>query len=206
MKLADNKATLSFSNGSPSVELPVYHGTIGPDVIDIRKLYAQTGMFTYDPGFMSTASCQSDHHLHRRRQGRAAVPRLPHRAAGHQLRLPRDLLPAAVRRAAQRRSRRPTSSQRVTNHTMVNEQMQFFLRGFRRDAHPMAVMTGLVGALSAFYHDSTDINNPEHREISAIRLIAKMPTLVAMAYKYTIGQPYMYPKNVAELHRRTSCA
>jgi len=83
----------------------------------------------------------------------------------------------------------------VTNHTMVNEQMQFFLRGFRRDAHPMAVMTGLVGALSAFYHDSTDINNPEHRDISAIRLIAKMPTLVAMSYKYTIGQPYMYPKN-----------
>ena len=84
---------------------------------------------------------------------------------------------------------------RVTNHTMVNEQMQFFLRGFRRDAHPMAIMTGLVGALSAFYHDSTDINNPEHREIAAIRLIAKMPTLVAMAYKYTVGQPYMYPKN-----------
>ena len=84
---------------------------------------------------------------------------------------------------------------RVMHHTMVNEQMQFFLRGFRRDAHPMAVMTGLVGALSSFYHDSTDINNPEHREISAIRLIAKMPTLVAMAYKYTIGQPYIYPKN-----------
>src|SRR5439155_8478620 len=84
---------------------------------------------------------------------------------------------------------------RVTNHTMVNEQMQFFLRGFRRDAHPMAVMTGLVGALSAFYHDSTDINNPKHREISAIRLIAKMPTLVAMAYKYGIGQPFIYPKN-----------
>jgi hypothetical protein len=106
MKLADNKATLSFSNGSPSVDLPVYQGSIGPDVIDIRKLYAQTGMFTYDPGFLSTASCAVGHHLHRRRQGRAAVPRLPHRAAGHQVRLPGHLPPAAVRRPAQRSDQR----------------------------------------------------------------------------------------------------
>ena len=205
MTPSDVKATLSFSDGSPTCELPIYKGTIGPDVIDIRKLYAQTGKFTYDPGFLSTAVLRIGDHLHRRRQGRAAVPRLPDRAAREQLRLPRNLLPAAVRRPAERRRRRTTSSSCVTNHTMVNEQMQFFLRGFRRDAHPMAVMTGLVGALSAFYHDSTDINNPQHREISAIRLIAKMPTLVAMAYKYSVGQPYMYPKNRPQLRRRTSC-
>ena len=110
MNPSDIKATLSFRDGSPSIELPIYKGSIGPDVIDIRKLYAQTGMFTYDPGFLSTASCQSTHHLHRRRQGRAAVPRLPDRAAGRAVRLPRDLLPAAVRRAAEpRRSRRPST-------------------------------------------------------------------------------------------------
>ena len=111
------------------------------------------------------------------------------------MRLPRHLLPAAARANCPTTSSRSDFDKLVTNHTMVNEQMQFFLRGFRRDAHPMAVMTGLVGALSAFYHDSTDINNPEHREIAAIRLIAKMPTLVAMAYKYGIGQPFIYPKN-----------
>src|SRR5450830_408772 len=166
MKLADNKATLSFSNGSPSVDLPVYHGNIGPDVIDIRKLYAQTGMFTYDPGFLSTASCQS------------AITYIDGDKG--------ELLNA---------TQKSDFTERVTQHTMVNEQMQFFLRGFRRDAHPMAVLTGLVGGLSAFYHDSTDINNPEHREIAAIRLIAKLPTLVAMAYKYSVGQPFMYPKN-----------
>ena len=136
------------------MELPIYKGTIGPDVIDIRKLYAQTGKFTYDPGFLSTGVVQLDDHLHRRRQGRAALSRLPDRAARDAVRLPRDLLPAAERRAAERGSRRTSSSHIVTHHTMVNEQMQFFLRGFRRDAHPMAVMTGLVGALSAFYHDS----------------------------------------------------
>ncbi|MDP1938270.1 MAG: citrate synthase [Hylemonella sp.] len=194
MKLADNKATLSFSNGSPSVELPVYQGNIGPDVIDIRKLYGQTGMFTYDPGFLSTASCQSAITYIDGDKGELLYRGYPIEQLATQcdfletchLLLYGDL-PNADKKAA--------FSQRVTMHTMVNEQMQFFLRGFRRDAHPMAVLTGLVGALSAFYHDSTDINNPEHREIAAIRLIAKMPTLVAMAYKYGVGQPYMYPRN-----------
>ena len=194
MKLADNKATLSFANGSPSVELPVYAGNIGPDVIDIRKLYAQTGMFTYDPGFLSTAACQSaityidgdkGELLYRGYPIEQLATNCDYLETCHLLLY--GELPDAKKKAE--------FNDLVTHHTMVNEQMQFFLRGFRRDAHPMAVMTGLVGGLSAFYHDSTDINNPEHREIAAIRLIAKMPTLVAMAYKYSIGQPFMYPKN-----------
>ncbi|CAN7164537.1 citrate synthase [Polaromonas sp. LjRoot131] len=194
MKLADNKATLSFSNGSPSIELPVYQGNVGPDVVDIRKLYAQTGMFTYDPGFLSTASCQSaityidgdkGELLYRGYPIEQLATNCDYMETCHLL------LYGELPNVAQKTD----FVHRVTNHTMVNEQMQFFLRGFRRDAHPMAIMTGLVGALSAFYHDSTDITNPEHRDISAIRLIAKMPTLVSMAYKYTVGQPYMYPKN-----------
>src|SRR3954469_4525540 len=194
MKLADNKAMLSFSNGSPSVELPVYKGTIGPDVVDIRKLYAQTGMFTYDPGFMSTGSCQSSITYIDGDKGELLYRGYPI----EQLATNCDYLETCyllLYGELPNPQQKTDFVSRVTNHTMVNEQMQFFLRGFRRDAHPMAVMTGLVGALSAFYHDSTDINNPEHREISAIRLIAKMPTLVAMAYKYTVGQPYIYPKN-----------
>ncbi len=194
MKLADNKATLSFSNGSPSVELPVYHGTLGPDVVDIRKLYAQTGMFTYDPGFMSTASCQSAITYIDGDKGELLYRGYPIEQLATQC----DFMETChllLYGELPDTTGKKVFTNRVTMHTMVNEQMQFFLRGFRRDAHPMAIMTGLVGALSAFYHDSTDINNPEHRDISAIRLIAKMPTLVAMAYKYSAGQPYMYPKN-----------
>lgn len=194
MKLVDNKATLSFSNGAPSVELPVYAGNIGPDVIDIRKLYAQTGMFTYDPGFLSTASCQSAITYIDGDKGELLYRGYPI----EQLATSCDYLDTCYLLL---KGELPNDAQRaefhklVINHTMVNEQMQFFLRGFRRDAHPMAILTGLVGGMSAFYHDSTDINNPEHREIAAIRLIAKMPTLVAMAYKYKLGQPYMYPQN-----------
>jgi citrate synthase len=194
MKLADNKATLSFSNGTPSMELPVYQGNIGPDVIDIRKLYGQTGMFTYDPGFLSTASCQSAITYIDGDKGELLYRGYPIEQLATQcdfLETCHLLLYGDLPNA----QKKTDFTKRVTMHTMVNEQMQFFLRGFRRDAHPMAVLTGLVGALSAFYHDSTDINNPEHREIAAIRLIAKMPTLVAMAYKYGVGQPYMYPRN-----------
>ena len=194
MKLADNKATLSFSDGSPSVDMPVYQGSIGPDVIDIRKLYAQTGMFTYDPGFLSTASCQSAITYIDGDKGELLYRGYPI----EQLAVNCDFLETChllLYGNLPNETQKKDFTSRVTNHTMVNEQMQFFLRGFRRDAHPMAVLTGLVGALSAFYHDSTDINNPEHREISAIRLIAKMPTLVAMAYKYGKGEPYMYPRN-----------
>lgn len=194
MKLDDNKATLSFSNGSPSVEFPMYKGNIGPDVVDIRKLYAQTGKFTYDPGFLSTASCQSAITYIDGDKGELLYRGYPIEQLATQCDFMETchlLLYGELPDAAGKLD----FSDRVTKHTMVNEQMQFFLRGFRRDAHPMAIMTGLVGGMSAFYHDSTDINNPEHREISAIRLIAKMPTLVAMAYKYVNGQPYMYPMN-----------
>ena len=194
MKLSDNKATLSFSSGNPDVELPIYQGTIGPDVIDIRKLYAQTGQFTYDPGFMSTAACQSAITYIDGDKGELLYRGYPIEQLAEKC----DYLDTCYLLL---KGELPDPTQRedfhklVTNHTMVNEQMQFFLRGFRRDAHPMAVLTGLVGALSAFYHDSTDIHNAEHRDIAAIRLIAKMPTLVAMAYKYGMGQPYMYPRN-----------
>ncbi len=194
MTPSDAKATLSFSDGSPSMELPIYKGTIGPEVIDIRKLYAQTGKFTYDPGFLSTASCNSTITYIDGDKGELLYRGYPIEQLATQCDyletcylLLKGELPTATEK--------DEFSELVTRHTMVNEQMQFFLRGFRRDAHPMAILTGLVGALSAFYHDSTDINNPEHREIAAIRLIAKMPTLAAMAYKYSVGQPFIYPRN-----------
>ena len=194
MKLAENKATLSFSNGSPSVDLPVYQGTVGPDVIDIRKLYGQTGMFTYDPGFLSTAACQSSITYIDGDKGELLYRGYPIEQLATQCDY-LDTCHLLLKGELPNLQERQDFHKLVINHTMVNEQMQFFMRGFRRDAHPMAVLTGLVGGLSAFYHDSTDINNPEHREIAAIRLIAKMPTLVAMAYKYGIGQPYMFPQN-----------
>ena len=194
MKLSDKKATLSFSDGSPSVEFPVYQGTVGPDVMDIRKLYGATGMFTFDPGFMSTAACESAITYIDGDKGELLYRGYPI----EQLATNCDFLETCYLIL---NGELPTAEQKadfdrqVTQHTMVNEQLQFFLRGFRRDAHPMAVLTGLVGALSAFYHDSLDITKASHRHISAIRLIAKLPTLVAMAYKYSIGQPFVYPKN-----------
>jgi citrate synthase len=194
MNTSDTKATLSFSDGSPSVDMPIYKGTIGPDVIDIRKLYGQTGKFTYDPGFMSTASCNSSITYIDGDKGELLYRGYPI----EQLAVNCDflescflLLNGELPNAEQKQKFTDT----VTKHTMVHEQMQFFFRGFRRDAHPMSVLVGTVGALASFYHDSLDINDPEQREISAIRLIAKMPTLVAMAYKYSIGQPFMYPRN-----------
>ncbi|GAA0781498.1 citrate synthase [Castellaniella ginsengisoli] len=194
MQLSDKKATLSFSDGSPSVEFPVYQGTVGPDVIDIRKLYGQTGMFTYDPGFMATASCESAITYIDGDKGQLLYRGYPI----DQLATNCDFLSVAY---LIMNGELPSADQKkefdnvVTHHTLVHEQMHTFLQGFRRDAHPMAVLTGLVGALSAFYHDSTDITNPHHREVSAIRLIAKMPTLVAMAYKHSLGQPIIYPQN-----------
>jgi len=191
---SDLKATLSFSDGSPSMDLPIYKGTMGPDVIDIRKLYGQTGKFTYDPGFMSTAACDSAITYIDGDRGELQYRGYPIEQLAEKcdyLETCYLLLNGELPNTAQNTE----FDALVTKHTMVHEQMQFFLRGFRRDAHPMAILTGLVGGMSAFYHDSTDINNPRHREISAIRLIAKMPTLVAMTYKYTMGQPYVYPRN-----------
>ncbi|CAJ93709.1 citrate synthase [Cupriavidus necator] len=194
MTPSDVKATLSFSDGSPSVELPIYTGTVGPDVIDIRKLYGQTGKFTYDPGFMSTASCNSKITYIDGDKGELLYRGYPIEQLAQKcdhLETCYLLLKGELPNAKQKEE----FVGHVMNHTMVHEQMQFFMRGFRRDAHPMAVLTGMVGAMSAFYHDAMDIDDPHQREISAIRLIAKMPTLVAMAYKYNIGQPYIYPQN-----------
>ncbi len=194
MTQSDAKATLSFSDGSPSIEFPVYKGSIGPDVVDIRKLYGATGKFTYDPGFMSTAACNSSITYIDGDKGELLYRGYPI----EQLAVNCDflescylLLNGELPNAQQKKSFTDT----VTRHTMVHEQMQFFFRGFRRDAHPMSVLVGTVGALASFYHDSLDINDPHHREVSAIRLIAKMPTLVAMAYKYSVGQPFVYPRN-----------
>ncbi|MCO4863427.1 citrate synthase [Cupriavidus sp. WGtm5] len=194
MTPSDVKATLSFSDGSPSVELPIYKGTVGPDVIDIRKLYGQTGKFTYDPGFMSTASCNSKITYIDGDKGELLYRGYPIEQLAQKcdhLETSYLLLKGELPNAKQKEE----FVGHVMNHTMVHEQLQFFMRGFRRDAHPMAVLTGLVGAMSAFYHDAMDIDDPHQREISAIRLIAKMPTMVAMAYKYNIGQPYIYPQN-----------
>ncbi len=194
MNQSDTKATLSFSDGSPSLEMPIYKGTVGPDVIDIRKLYGSTGKFTYDPGFMSTAACNSSITYIDGDKGELQYRGYPI----EQLAVNCDFLETCyllLNGELPNQKQKDEFDDTVTLHTMVHEQMQFFFRGFRRDAHPMSVLVGTVGALASFYHDSLDINNPRHREISAVRLIAKMPTLVAMAYKYSIGQPFAYPLN-----------
>ena len=188
------KATLSFSDGSPSIDFPIYEGTVGPEVIDIRKLYGQTGRFTFDPGFLSTAACDSKITYIDGDKGELLYRGYPIEQLAQNcnyLETCHLLLYGELPNRAQQKD----FEFRVTRHTMVHEQMTRFFQGFRRDAHPMAILVGCVGALSAFYHDSLDINDPEHRRISAIRLIAKMPTLVAMAYKYSNGQPFMYPQN-----------
>jgi citrate synthase len=188
------KATLSFSDGTPSIDFPVHSGAIGPDVIDIRKLYGTTGKFTFDPGFLSTAACESKITYIDGDKGELLYRGYPIEQIAEKcdyLDTCYLLLNGDLPDGKQSKDFNWT----VMHHTMVHEQMTRFFQGFRRDAHPMAVLVGCVGALSAFYHDSLDISNPEHRMISSIRLIAKMPTLVAMAYKYSIGQPFMYPKN-----------
>jgi len=188
------KATLSFSDGTAPIEFPIHSGSIGPDVIDIRKLYGATGKFTFDPGFLSTAACESKITYIDGDQGELLYRGYPIEQIAEKcdyLDTCYLLLNGEIPDGKQSKDFNYT----VMHHTMVHEQMTRFFQGFRRDAHPMAVLVGCVGALSAFYHDSLDISNPEHRMISSIRLIAKMPTLVAMAYKYSIGQPFMYPKN-----------
>jgi len=186
--------TLTDNTTGKSLDLPILSGSIGPRAIDVSKLYAETGYFTYDPGFTSTASCDSDITYI---DGDIGV--LMHRGyliedlAEHSdfmdvcYLLLHGELPDAKEKAAFEKS--------ITYHTMLHEQMNYFFRGFRRDSHPMAVMVGMVGAMSAFYHDSTDINDPHQRMVASHRLIAKMPTIAAMAYKYSVGQPFVYPRN-----------
>ncbi|TNE26143.1 MAG: citrate (Si)-synthase [Alphaproteobacteria bacterium] len=192
-KIEAQKAVLTLPNGQTH-ELPVLQGSTGPDVLDIRKLYAETGYFTYDPGYTSTASCESGLTFIDGEQGV-----LSHRGY-------------AIEELAEKSTylevcylllygELPTQAQfdefdgHITNHSLVHEQLLYFYRGFRRDAHPMSIMVGVVGALSAFYHDSLDIDDPVQRRLAAYRLIAKLPTLAAMAYKYSLGHPFVYPKN-----------
>ncbi|HEY1326709.1 MAG TPA: citrate synthase [Casimicrobiaceae bacterium] len=192
--MTDRTATLTYSDGSAPVTFPILQGTIGPDVIDIRPLYAKTGQFTYDPGFLSTAACRSAITYIDGDKGELLYRGYPIEELAVQC----DYLETCfllLYGELPNRKQAKDFDELVTHHTMVNEQMQFFMRGFRRDSHPMAVLTGLVGAMSAFYPDSINLHDAHQRDISAIRLIAKMPTLVAMAYKYSMGQPYMYPRN-----------
>jgi citrate synthase len=184
----------SLTVGNKTVELPVSQGTVGPDVIDIRKLYTDANVFTYDPGFQSTASCESAITYIDGDEGVLLYRGYPIDQLAEQSDfievcyvLLHGQLPSA--------EKLQTFRNQITRHTMVHEQISQFFRGFRRDAHPMAVMCGVVGALSAFYHDSTDINDPLQRTIASHRMIAKMPTIAAMAYKYSIGQPFVYPRN-----------
>ncbi|KEQ52837.1 citrate synthase [Sphingobium chlorophenolicum] len=190
--MSDNNATLSV--GGDAKDYAILNGTVGPQVIDVRKLYANTGMFTYDPGFTSTASCDSGLTyidgdkgilLHRG----YPIDQLAEQSSFMEVSylLLNGELPS--------KKELEDFTRTITRHTMVNEQLTTFYRGFRRDAHPMAIMCGVVGALSAFYHDSTDINDPDQRRIASHRLIAKMPTIAAMAYKYSVGQPFVYPRN-----------
>jgi citrate synthase len=188
------KKTGTITVGNKNWDFPVYDGTIGPEVIDIAKLYNESGMFTYDPGFTSTASCESkityiDGDLGVLLYRGYPIDQLAEH--GTFLETCYLLLYGELPTEAQFTDFR----RRITMHTMVHEQMTRFYTGFRRDAHPMAVMVGVVGALSAFYHDSIDIKDPEQREMASIRMIAKMPTIAAMAYKYSIGQPFIYPRN-----------
>src|SRR5262245_13464280 len=189
----EKKATLTLPGGK-TLDFPMMDGTIGPEVVDIRTLYGKSGVFTYDPGFLSTASCNSSITYI---DGDAGV--LLYRGYPiEQLAQHCDFLEVCYLLLY---GELPNQKQKeefvwtVIHHSMVHEQLVRLYQGFRRDAHPMAVMVGVVGALSAFYHDALDINNPEHRKICAFRLIAKMPTIVAMSYKYSIGQPFMYPNN-----------
>ena len=190
--MSENQATLNTAG--KTVTMPVLSGTIGPDVIDIRKLYGQTGAFTYDPGFTSTASCDSAITYIDGDEGVLLHRGYPIGQLAEQssfMEVSYLLLNGELPNQAEL----DEFSRTITRHTMVHQQLSSFYSGFRRDAHPMAIMCGVVGALSAFYHDSTDIADPVHRRISSHRLIAKMPTIAAMAYKYSLGQPFMYPDN-----------
>lgn len=190
--MSEKKATLALP-GTDAIDLPIYSGTIGPDVVDVSALTSQ-GMFTYDPGFVSTAACDSKITYIDGGKGVLLHAGYPiDQLAEHS-----DFLETCWLLwygELPSKDEKQAFVDKVTIHTMVHDQMNNFFRGFRRDAHPMAIMCGVVGALSAFYHDSLDINNEKHRRISAIRLIAKMPTLAAMAYKYSVGEPFIYPKN-----------
>jgi citrate synthase len=195
--MTERKAYLQIAANKPSIELPIIAGTLGSDVIDIRSLYRETSAFTYDPGFFSTASCASKITFIDGQKGILLYRGYPiEQLAEHSdfMEVAYLLIYGELPNAQEKKE----FDDIVCYHTMVNEQLINFFNGFRRDAHPMAIMVGVIGALSAFYHDSLDINNERHRVIAAFRLISKTPTIAAMCYKYSIGQPFMYPKNDLE--------
>ncbi|RME14142.1 MAG: citrate (Si)-synthase, partial [Alphaproteobacteria bacterium] len=192
--MAKQTGTAKLSFHDKELELPMLSPSLGPDVIDISKLYARGGVFTHDPGFTSTSSCESAITYIDGEKGELLYRGYPIEQLAeksHYLEVCYLLLYGDLPSAEELEA----FESRVTRHTMVHEQLTKFFSGYRRDAHPMATMVGVVGALSAFYHDSLDINDPEQREVAAIRMIAKIPTIAAMAYKYSIGQPFVYPKN-----------
>ena len=192
--MAETTKTATLTYGDKTIELPVHSPTMGPDAIDITKLYGQGDLFTYDPGFTSTAACRSTITFIDGDEGillHRGYPIDQLASKSHYLEVCYLLLYGELPTAKELETFEST----ITRHTMLHEQMQYFFRGFRRDAHPMAVMVGVVGAMSAFYHDSTDIADQRQREIASHRLIAKMPTIAAWAYKYSVGQPFVYPRN-----------
>jgi citrate synthase len=185
---------VKLNAGGGEFEYPVISGSVGPDVIDIRKLYGQTGMFTFDPGFTSTASCESALTYIDGDEGVLLHRGYPIGQLAEQSSF-MEVSYLLLNGELPSKSELESFSRTISRHTMVHEQLTSFYKGFRRDAHPMAIMCGVVGALSAFYHDSTDIADPAQRRIASHRLIAKMPTIAAMAYKYSVGQPFIYPDN-----------
>ena len=192
--MAKSTATLTDNETGKSYDFPIIHGTIGPRLVDIRKMYGESGMFTYDPGFTSTGSCGSKITYI---DGDEGV--LLYRGYNiAELAEQSDFMECCyllMNGELPNKAQKEKFVRDITNHTMVHEQLSQFYRGFRRDAHPMAVCCGVVGALSAFYHDSLDIHDPYQRMVASYRLIAKMPTIAAMAYKYSVGQPFVYPRN-----------
>jgi citrate synthase len=186
--------TVSMRTPRGDFDFPLLEGSIGPDVVDIRKLYAETGMFTYDPGFTSTGSCESAITYIDGEKGVLLHRGYPIDQLAEQATF-MEVSYLLLHGELPTQDELETFTYTISRHTMLHEQLSTFYRGFRRDAHPMAIMCGVVGALSAFYHDSTDITDPEQRMIASHRLIAKMPTIAAMAYKYSVGQPFLYPDN-----------
>ncbi|MDE0800890.1 MAG: citrate synthase [Rhodospirillaceae bacterium] len=186
--------SVTLNVGDDSYDFPVLSGSTGPDVVDIRKFYAETGMFTYDPGFTSTGSCESAITYIDGDQGMLLHRGYPIDDLAENCNF-EEVAYLLLNGELPNQADKDKFENDITYHTMVHEQIHNFYSGFRRDAHPMAIMCGVVGALSAFYHDSLDITNPDHRRISSYRLIAKMPTIAAWAYKYSLGQPFIYPRN-----------
>ncbi|WP_435141675.1 citrate synthase [Pseudopelagicola sp. nBUS_19] len=192
--MSETQKTATLTIDDQNFDLPIHSPTVGPDVLDIRKLYGEAGVFTYDPGFTSTAACDSTITYIDGENGILLHRGYPiEQLAGksHYLEVCFLMLYGYLPTSLELEEFETT----ITRHTMLHEQMTYFFRGFRRDAHPMAIMVGVVGAMSAFYHDSTDINDPRQREIASHRLIAKMPTIAAWAYKFSVGQPFVYPRN-----------